>query len=150
VVARSIGSRRPDPPQRRAHAALLVRFGGRRDGFVVQGGPQPEAGGRTRLAGWVIPSPEPAADFGRAAGAWRGEPGVRELPTRELAALALPELGEAELRARVEALNEELRGLDYRLAGPSSNSFVSLLLQRLGVPLPAVGDADLPGWGWRP
>jgi len=60
-------------------------------------------------------------------------------------------LDEARIRAIVDSLNEEFRSRDYRLeGGPSSNSFVSRFLERLGRELPAVGDVDLPGWGWRP
>jgi hypothetical protein len=154
LAARSIGSRRPDPPERRAHAALLVRLGSGPGGFIVQGGKEPVPGwlpGRARVVGYLIPCADPALEFTRATGAWWGEPGVRELPTRELASFAEPGLTEARLRAIVDSLNEEFRSRDYRLeGGPSSNSFVSRFLERLGRPLPPVGDADLPGWGWRP
>lgn len=154
LAARSIGSRRGDPPERRSHAALLVRLAGAPGGFIVQGGKEPVDGwlpGRARVVGYVIPCEDPSAEFTRAAGAFWGEPGARDLPTREIAVLAEPGLTEARLRAIVDELNEEFRSRDYRLErGPSSNSFVSRFLERLGRPLPPVGDADLPGWGWRP
>jgi hypothetical protein len=154
LAVRSIGSRRGDPPERRAHAALLVRLDGRSDGFIVQGGKEAVPGwlpGRARVVGYVIPSQDPSKEFTRASGAYWGEPDVRELPTREIASFVERGLTEARVRAIVESLNEEFRSRDYRLeGGPSSNSFVSRFLERLGRELPAVGDADLPGWGWRP
>ena len=154
LAARSIGSRRGDPPERRAHAALLVRLAGVPGGFILQGGKEPVPGwlpGRARVVGYVIPCQDPSVEFTRAAGAYWGEPGVRDLPTREIATFAEPALTEARIRAIVDELNEEFRSRDYRLeGGPSSNSFVSRFLERLGRPLPPVGDADLPGWGWRP
>ncbi len=154
LAARSIGSKRPDPPSRKAHAALLVRLGDGPAGFIVQGGKEAVPGwlpGRARVVGYVIPSADPALDFTRATGAWWGEPDVRELPTRELAVLDAPGLTEARIRAIVDELNAEFRDRDYRLdSGPSSNSFVSRFLERLGRPLPPIGDAELPGWGWHP
>lgn len=154
LAARSIGSRRGDPPERRAHAALLVRLAGAPGGFIIQGGKEPVPGwlpGRARVVGYVIPCVDPSREFTRAAGAYWGEPGVRELPTREIATFAERSLTEARIRAIVDELNEEFRPRDYRLeGGPSSNSFVSRFLEKLGRPLPPIGDADLPGWGWRP
>ncbi|MEI7704032.1 MAG: hypothetical protein WCK73_05500 [Deltaproteobacteria bacterium] len=154
LAARSIGSRRGDPPSPKAHAALLVRLGSGPGGFIVQGGKESVSGwlpGRARVIGYVIPCADPALEFTRAAGAFWGEGEVRELPTRALATFDEPGLTEARIRAIVDSLNEEFRSRDYRLdGGPSSNSFVSRFLERLGRALPAVGDADLPGWGWRP
>jgi hypothetical protein len=154
LAARSIGSRRGDPPERRAHAALLIRVVGHPGGFIVQGGKESVPGwlpGRARVVGYVIPCEDPAREFTRAAGAWWGEPDVRELPTREIATFEEAGLTEARIRALVDSLNEEFRSRDYKLeGGPSSNSLVSRFLERLGRPLPPVGDADLPGWGWRP
>ena len=76
---------------------------------------------------------------------------MRELPTTVLARFAVPGLTEERVRATVAALNEELAPREYRLeAGPSSNSFVSRFLDALALPLPSIGDAELPGWGWRP
>jgi hypothetical protein len=154
LAVRSIGSRRGDPPERRAHAALLVRLDGRSDGFIVQGGKEAVPGwprDRARVVGYVIPCEDPSREFTRAAGAYWGETAVRELPTTEIATFVQAGLTEARVRAIVDALNEELRPRDYRLeGGPSSNSFVSRFLERLGRELPAVGDADLPGWGWGP
>jgi hypothetical protein len=153
LAARSIGSRRGDPPDRRSHAALLVRFDGRADGFIVQGGPEPLPGspGRARVVGWAIPAQDPPKEFTRAAGAYWGEPAVRELPTREIARFEVKGLTEAQLRSMVRSLNEELRDRDYRLErGPSSNSFASRVLDRLKLDLPPLGDVQLPGWGWRP
>ena len=154
LAARSIGSRRGDPPERRAHAALLVRLGGAGGGFIVQGGKEPVPGwlpGRARVVGYVIPCADPAKDFRLATGAYWGEPEARVLPTREIATFVEKGLDEARIRAIVDSLNEEFRSRDYRLeGGPSSNSFVSRFLERLGRELPAVGDVDLPGWGWRP
>ncbi len=153
LAARSIGSRRGDPPERRSHAALLIRLGPGGGGFIVQGGKEPVPGwlpGRARVVGYVIPCQDPGVEFTRAAGAWWGEPGVRELPTREIATFVEPGLTEARIREIVDALNEEFRSRDYRLeGGPSSNSFVSRFLTRLGRELPALGDVDLPGWGWH-
>jgi hypothetical protein len=154
LATRSIGSRRGDPPERRSHAALLVRIEGAAGGFIVQGGKEPVPGwlpGRARVVGYVIPCQDPSKEFTRAAGAWWGEPDVRELPTREIETFLQAGLTEAVMRAVVESLNEEFRSRDYRLeGGPSSNSLVSRFLERLGRPLPAVGDVDLPGWGWKP
>jgi hypothetical protein len=154
LAARSIGSRRGDPPERRAHAALLVRLEAGSGGFIVQGGKEPVPGwlpGRARVVGYVIPCQDPSVEFTRAAGAFWGEPEVRVLPTREIATLVVPGLTEARIRAIVDSLNEEFRSRDYRLeGGPSSNSFVSRFLQSLGRELPGVGDDDLPGWGWKP
>jgi hypothetical protein len=154
VAARSIGSRRGDQPDRRSHAALLVRFDGRPGGFIVQGGKEAAPGllpGRHRVVGWAIPAQDPAQEFTRAAGGYWGEPGVRELPTREIARFTVKGLGEAQLRSLVDSLNREFQGHDYRLdGGPSSNSFVSRLLDRLKIDLPPLGDVQLPGWGWRP
>ena len=154
LAVRSIGSRRGDPPERRAHAALLIRLDGRTGGFIVQGGKEAVPGwlpGRARVVGYVIPCQDPSKDFPRAAGAYWGEPDVRELPTMEISTFVQPGLTEARIRAIVDSLNEEFRSRDYKLeGGPSSNSFVSRFLERLGRELPAVGDADLPGWGWRP
>ena len=154
LAARSIGSRRGDPPERRAHAALLVRLSDGPGGFILQGGKEPVPGwlpGRARVVGYVIPCQDPAIEFTRAAGAWWGESGVRDLPTRVITTFVEPGLTEARIRAIVDALNEEFRTRDYRLeGGPSSNSFVSRFLERLGRELPATGDADLPGWGWKP
>ncbi len=152
LASRSIGSKRGDPPDRRSHAALLVRFEGRPGGFIVQGGPTPGSlPGRSRLAGWAIPAQDPSQEFARAAGAWWGEPGVRELPIREIARFTVNGLTEAQLRSLVDSLNEEFQARDYRLeGGPSSNSFVSRLLDRLKIDLPPLGDVQLPGWGWRP
>jgi hypothetical protein len=154
LAARSIGSRRGGPPERRAHAALLIRLGAGSGGFIVQGGKEPVPGwlpGRARVVGYVIPCQDPAVEFTRAAGAWWGEPGIRELPTRVITTFVEPGLTEARIREIVDALNAEFRERDYRLeGGPSSNSFVSRFLTRLGRELPAVGDVDLPGWGWKP
>jgi len=154
LAARSIGSRRGDPPERRAHAALLVRLDAGSGGFILQGGKESVPGwlpGRARVVGYVIPCQDPPVEFTRAAGAFWGDPEVRVLPTRELATFVAPGLTEARIRAIVDSLNEEFRTRDYRLeGGPSSNSFVSRFLERLGRELPAIGDADLPGWGWKP
>ncbi len=154
LAARSIGSRRGDPPERRSHAALLVRIEGRPGGFIVQGGKEAVPGwlpGRARVVGYVIPCEDPDREFTRAAGAWWGEPDVRELPTQVIATFVEAGLTEERIRALVEALNEEFRPRDYRLEpGPSSNSLVSRFLERLGRPLPATGGVDLPGWGWKP
>jgi hypothetical protein len=154
LAARSIGSRRPDPPERRAHAALLVTFPGRAGGFIVQGGKEKVPGflrDSARVVGYVIPCADPAAEFTRAFGAWWGEANVRELPTTVLARFDVPGLTEERVRAAVAALNAELAPREYRLeAGPSSNSFVSRFLDALGLPLPATAGTELPGWGWRP
>jgi hypothetical protein len=154
LAARSIGSRRGDAPERRAHAALLVHLAGRRDGFILQGGKEPVKGwlrDRARVVGYVIPCADPEQEFTRAVGAFWGEASVRELPTTVLAAFTVPGLDEARIRAIVAALNDELASRDYVLdPGPSSNSFVSRFLDRAGIPLPSIGDAELPGWGWRP
>lgn len=154
LAARSIGSRRGDPPEKRAHAALLVRVEGVAGGFIVQGGKEAVPGwlpGRARVVGYVIPCQDPARDFTLATGAYWGEPEARVLPTREIATFVVPGLAEARIRAIVDALNEEFRDRSYRLeGGPSSNSLVSRFVERLGRPLPAVGDEDLPGWGWKP
>jgi hypothetical protein len=154
LAARSIGSRRGDPPEKRAHAALLVRFAGATGGFIVQGGKEAVPGwlpGRARVVGYVIPCQDPAHDFTLATGAYWGEPEARVLPTREISTFDEPGLTEARMRALVEALNEEFRDRSYRLeGGPSSNSFVSRFIERLGRPLPSIGDEDLPGWGWKP
>lgn len=155
LAARSIGSRRGDPLDRRSHAALLVRLDGRPGGFIVQGGKEPGPwslfGTRHRVVGWVVPAADPPQEFARAVGGFWGEPGVRELPTREIARFSVKGLTEARLHALVDSLNQEFQGRDYRLeGGPSSNSFVSRLLDRLGIPLPPLGEVELPGWGWRP
>ncbi len=155
LAARSIGSRRGDPPERRAHAALLVTFPGRPGGVIVQGGKETVPGlfrDRARVVGYVIPCADPAVEFTRAAGAWWGEPGVRELPTTVLARFSVPGLTEDRVRAIVASLNAQLAPRAYRLeAGPSSNSFVSLFLQELKLPLPSIGaGVELPRWGWRP
>jgi hypothetical protein len=155
LAARSIGSRRGDPLDRRSHAALLVRLDGRPGAFIVQGGKEPVPwslfGARHRVVGWAIPAGDPPREFARAVGGFWGEPGVRELPTREIARFAVKGLTEARLQALVDSLNQEFRGRDYRLeGGPSSNSFVSRLLDRLGIPLPPLDGVELPGWGWRP
>lgn len=154
LAARSIGSRRGDPPERRAHAALLVTFPGRAGGVIVQGGkekvPRFFRDG-ARVVGYVIPCADPAVEFTRAWGAFWGEVSARELPTTELARFSVPGLSEERLRALVAELNAELAAREYRLeAGPSSNSFVSRLLDRMTLPLPSIGSTDLPGWGWRP
>ena len=69
LAARSIGSRRGEPLDPRAHAALLVRLDGRPGGFIVQGGKEPAPatlfGSRHRVAGWAIPCQEPAAEVAR-------------------------------------------------------------------------------------
>ena len=135
-AVRSIGSRRGKPPERRAHAALLIRLDGRTGGFIVQGGKEAVPGwlpGRARVVGYVIPCQDPSKDFTQAAGAYWGEPEVRELPTQEISTFVLPGLTEARIRAIVDSLNEEFRPRDYKLeGGPSSNSFVSRFLERLG------------------
>jgi hypothetical protein len=155
LAVRSIGSKRGEPLDPRVHAALLVRLEGRAGGFIVQGGPEPVPGGlfgtRRRVVGWAIPAQDPSVEFTRAVGGFWGEPDVREVPTREIARFAVKGLTEARLREIVDSLNQELRDRDYRLdGGPSSNSFVSRLLDRLGLPLPPLGGEQLPGWGWRP
>ncbi len=154
LAARSIGSRRGNPPERRAHAALLVTFPGHPGGVIVQGGKETVPGflrDGARVVGYVIPCADPALEFTGAYGAWWGEASVRELPTTVLARFSVPGLSEERVRAIATRLNEELAPRDYRLeAGPSSNSFVSLLLEALELPLPSIGDAELPGWGWRP
>ncbi len=154
LAARSIGSRRGSPPERRAHAALLVTFAGKPGGVIVQGGKERVHHffrDSARVVGYVIPCADPAVEFTRAFGAFWGEASVRELPTTELARFTVPGLTEERVRAVVAALNEELAPRDYRLeAGPSSNSFVSRFLDALRIPLPPLGGADLPGWGWRP
>ncbi len=154
LAARSIGSRRGDPAERRAHAALLVTFPGHPGGVIVQGGKEPVRRffrDGARVVGYVIPVADPAVEFTRAFGAWWGEASVRELPTTELSRFAVPGLTEERVRAIVAALNEELAARDYRLeSGPSSNSLVSRFLDRLQLPLPPLGGVELPGWGWRP
>jgi hypothetical protein len=154
LAARSIGSRRGDPPERRAHAALLVRIDGVAGGFIVQGGKEAVPGwlpGRARVVGYLIPCQDPTHDFTLATGAYWGEPEARVLPTREISTFVEAGLTEARLRALVDALNEEFRDRSYRLeGGPSSNSFVSRFIERLGRPLPSIGNEDLPGWGWKP
>ncbi len=154
LAARSIGSRRGHPPERRAHAALLVTFAGRPGGVIVQGGKEPVRRwfrDSARVVGYVIPCADPAVEFTRAVGAYWGEPGARELPTTELARFTVPGLGEERVRAIVAQLNAELATRDYRLdPGPSSNSFVSRFLEALALPLPPLGGVELPGWGWRP
>ncbi len=154
LAARSIGSRRGDPPEHRAHAALLVTFPGRAGGVIVQGGKEAVRGffrDSARVVGYVIPCADPAVEFTRAFGAWWGEANVRELPTTEIARFTVPGLTEERVRAIVAALDEELAPRDYRLErGPSSNSFVSRFLDALKLPLPPLEGAELPGWGWRP
>ncbi len=154
LAARSIGSRRGDPPERRAHAALLVTFPGRPGGVIVQGGKEKVPGlfrDRARVVGYVIPCADPALEFTRAYGAYWGEASIRELPTTVLARLTVPGLTEERVRAIVAALNEDLAPREYRLErGPSSNSLVSRFLDALNIPLPSIGDTELPGWGWRP
>ncbi len=153
LAARSIGSKRGDPPDRRSHAALIVRFERRPGGFIVQGGKEPVPGslfGASRVVGWAIPAQDPSLEFTRAVGGFWGEPGVRELPTREIARFTVTGLTEARLRSLVDSLNQEFQGRDYRLEGPSSNSFVSRFLDRLKIDLPPLGEVQLPGWGWRP
>ncbi len=155
LVARSIGSKRGDPLDRRSHAALLVRLEGRAGGFIVQGGKESARTWlffhRSRVIGWAIPAQDPSKEFGLAVGGYWGETGVRELPTREIARFEVKGLTEARIRSLVDSLNEELRDLDYRLeGGPSSNSFASRFLDRLKLDLPPLGDVRLPGWGWRP
>ncbi len=154
LAARSIGSRRGDEPERRAHAALLIRFDGRPDGVIVQGGKETVPGffrDGARVVGYVIPAADPVKEFTRAAGAYWGEAGIRELPTLEIASFAVKGLTEAQVRAAVDALNAEFRPLEYRLErGPSSNSFVSRFLERLRLGLPSIGAVELPGWGWKP
>jgi hypothetical protein len=154
LAARSIGSRRGKQPEKRAHAALLVRMDGVAGGFIVQGGKEAVPGwlpGRARVVGYVISCRDPAKDFTLATGAYWGEAEPRVLPTREIATFAVPGLTEPRMRAIVDALNEEFRDRSYRLeGGPSSNSFVSRFIERLGRTPPAVGDEDLPGWGWKP
>jgi hypothetical protein len=154
LAVRSIGGKRGQPLDRRVHAALLVHFDGAEHGFIVQGGPEKVPGllfDEQRLAGWVIPAADPEQQYTRAVGAYWGESEVREVPTREVRRFTLPALTEAGLRAAVTALGAELRETSYRLdPGPSSNSFVSLLLERLGLPVPPLDPAECPGWGWRP
>ncbi len=154
LAARSIGSRRGDPPERRAHAALLVTFPGRPGGVIVQGGKEKVPGllrDGARVVGYVIPCADPAVEFTRAYGAWWGEASVRELPTTVLARFTVAGLTEERIRAVVATLNAELAPREYRLeVGPSSNSFVSLVLDALTLPLPPLGGVELPGWGWRP
>jgi hypothetical protein len=154
LAARSIGSKRPDPPEHRAHAALLVTFAGKPGGVIVQGGKEKVSGffrDSARVVGYVIPCDEPTVEFTRAWGAWWGEGNVRELPTTVLARFTVPGLTEERVRAVVASLNAELAPRAYRLeAGPSSNSLVSRFLDALGLPLPPLGGAELPGWGWRP
>jgi hypothetical protein len=154
LAARSIGSRRGDPPERRAHAALLVTFPGRPGGVIVQGGKEKVPGllrNGARVVGWVIPCTDPALEFTRAYGAYWGEATVRDLPTTVLARFTVPGLTEERVRAIVATLNAELAPREYRLeAGPSSNSFVSRFLDALKLPLPPTGETELPGWGWRP
>lgn len=155
LAARSIGSKRGGPLDRRSHAALLIRFEDRAGGFVVQGGKEPARAWfffrRSRVIGWAIAAQDPSKEFGLAAGGYWGEPGTRELPTREIARFEVKGLTEARIRSLVDSLNEEFRDLDYRLeGGPSSNSFASRFLDRLNLDLPPLGDVQLPGWGWRP
>jgi hypothetical protein len=155
LAARSIGGKRGDPLDPRCHAALLVTIAGRPGGFILQGGKEPLPGGlfgaRHRVVGWAIPAKDPAAEFATAVGGYWGEPGARELPTRELARFTVKGLTEAKLREHVEALNQELKDREYQLErGPSSNAWVSRYLERLGLPLPPLGEVKLPGWGWRP
>jgi hypothetical protein len=153
LASRSIGSKRGEPPAREAHAALLVRFEGKAGGFIVQGGPSPVAGTpRMACTGWVIPSADPDRDFTRAIGAYWGEDKVvRELPTRTLATFTVSGLDEAHLREVVKELIAQLRPYDYRFdLGPNSNSFLSLLLDKLHLQASAANAGDLPGWGWKP
>ncbi len=155
LAARSIGSKRGQPLDPRAHAALLVRLAGRPGGFIVQGGkesvPGVLFGSRYRVVGWAIPAQDPPAEFARSVGGFWGETGVREVPVREMARFAVKGLTEARLRELVDSLNREFQDRDYRLeGGPSSNSFVSRFLDRLGLSLPPLGEVRLPGWGWRP
>ncbi len=154
LAARSIGSRRPDPPERRAHAALLVTFAGKPGGVIVQGGKEKVSGffrDSARVVGYVIPCTDPAVEFTRAWGAWWGEASVRELPTTVLARFTVPGLTEERVRATVASLNAEFAAREYRLeAGPSSNSLVSRFLDALALPLPPLGGTELPGGGWRP
>jgi hypothetical protein len=155
LAVRSIGSRRGDPLDPRVHAALLVRLGDGLGGFILQGGKEPVPrmlfGTWHRVVGFAIPSQDPSAEFTRAIGAYWGEPGAREVPTREIARFTVQGLTEARLRELVASLNQEFHDRDYRLeGGPSSNSFVSRFLDRLGLDLPPLGAEQLPGWGWRP
>jgi hypothetical protein len=155
LAVRSIGSRRGEPLDPRVHAALLVRLAGGAGGFIVQAGketvPRTLFGSWHRVVGWAIPSQDPSAMFARAEGGFWGESGAREVPTREIARFAVQGLTEARLRETIDSLNQEFRDREYVLeGGPSSNSFVSRLLDRLGVPLPPLGTEHLPGWGWRP
>ncbi|HEY6105384.1 MAG TPA: hypothetical protein VIV59_05355, partial [Anaeromyxobacteraceae bacterium] len=123
--------------------------------FIVQGGKEPAPGTifgrRHRVVGWAIPAQDPSAEFALAVGGYWGEPGAREVPVREIARFTVKGLTEARLREAVDSLNQEFQGRDYHLeGGPSSNSFVSRLLDRLGLALPQLGEVQLPGWGWRP
>jgi hypothetical protein len=155
LVARSIGSKRGEPLDPRAHAALLVRFEGKPGGFILQGGkeaiPGSLFGSRHRVVGWAIPAQDPSKEFASAVGGFWGEPVARQVPTREIARFTVKGLREATLSEAIEALNQDLRDRDYKLdGGPSSNSFVSRILDKLSLPLPPIGGEQLPGWGWRP
>ncbi len=122
--------------------------------MIVQGGKEKVSGffrDTARVVGYVIPCADPAVEFTRAYGAYWGEASIRELPTTVLARFTVPGLTEERIRTIVAALNDDLAPRAYRLeAGPSSNSFVSRFLDALNIPLPSIGDAELPGWGWRP
>jgi hypothetical protein len=142
LLARSIGRRSwSEPLSAEGHAGLAVGEGGA--SWIVQGGP---AAGLLRGAVTAVADPREA--FAVAAGAvWdTGESLV--LPITELATTWARAADGVRLAAIVDELNE--RRLLYRYEdGPNSNTFVRMVLERLGCPcrLPAEGPV-LRGWDW--
>jgi hypothetical protein len=152
LVARSIGRRSlAEPLSGEGHAGLVFDLGGAGtpEHWIVQAGP--DGGllqgtlGRCSSAGW-------RETFALAGGAVWETGGALTLPVSVLLRISTPATDGAQLAAIVTALNE--RRLPYRYQdGPNSNTFVRMVLERIGTEVtvpPAIDGLALRGWGWEP
>lgn len=153
LASRSIGGNYGQAASAEHHAALIVNCGsnGLNEHWICQGGPQGSAlvGAATKAssAGWY-------SDFSKAKGAYWDRPDlVRELPVTTIMNFQWPRgsLSGAFLQQQATALNGTLSGSPYNYqSGPNSNSWVKLLMQRLGLSTTLPGNAPiLKAWAWQ-
>lgn len=146
LVARSIGKEHHwSTLSEDLHAGLVVDFGaeGHSNHWIAQGGPTGdgllEGTVRQATVGWY-------EDFSRST-VWKDPSVELTLPVLKLMTLHVDRLTLPGLRAHTDALNH-LRLVYVYQTGPNSNTYVRLLLRRMGLDPGPLGLA-LNGWDWN-
>ena len=150
IVARSIGGN-GGTLRAEGHAALIFNVGSESqpDYWMVQAGPV-----NGKLVGSAVQAGSEGwyEDFSRAKGAnWDQPQESLQVPVYNLGETESPNnpcMTAADIKNLVNKLNNELANSPYNYEnGTNSNTFVNLLLQKLGAPIPQLSNAiPLKGW----